>query len=108
HDDACGGATVSLSSLAAVSHSLRSYYGGTNNFDSSSSNTVSQPVSKKATSCILSVSPNPSTFGQSVTLKDSVSGPPPGGKVYFRVDGTPIDSANVNGTGVETLDYSDL
>jgi len=66
-----GRAVLSLSSLAAGSHNITASYGGDSNFNpaaASAANSVMQNVDKSSSSIILSGSPNPSTFGQAVTL----------------------------------------
>ena len=66
-------------------------------------------VNKEPTTSTLTASPNPSTFEQSVTLKDSVSGSfPDGGKVYFKIDNVVSDSANINGSGVASVTNSTI
>jgi hypothetical protein len=67
-------------------------------------------LNKTTTTGTLTTTPNPSTFEQSVTMKDSVgSGTvPDGGKVYFNVDGAIVDSAAINGSGVATVSNAGL
>jgi hypothetical protein len=106
--DGNGVAAVSISGLGAGSHPASAFYGGTVNFDTSTSNALLAVVNKRSTTSTLTTSPNPSFVAQSVTFRDSVDGPPDGGKVYFSVDGVLVDSANVNGAGVATFTTSAL
>ncbi|MBB5058195.1 hypothetical protein HDF16_002909 [Granulicella aggregans] len=69
---AAGNASFSTSSLALGSHTVTAVYGGSGNFDTSTSNTVMQVVTPVGTSVALSVTPNPANFGQTVTLTASV------------------------------------
>src|SRR5271157_5652562 len=63
-----GKATYTTTALAGGSHSITAVYGGDANFAGSTSNTVSQVVSKAATTTTLASSQSPSSFGQSVTF----------------------------------------
>ncbi|HTK81148.1 MAG TPA: Ig-like domain-containing protein [Bacteroidota bacterium] len=63
---------------------------------------------KDPTVSILTASPNPSSVGQLVTLKDSVRAPV-GGKVVFRIDGVQVgDSIVIDGSGVAAMTTSAL
>jgi len=94
-----------ITNLTVGTHSVQAYYGGTNNFDTSRSNTLSQVVNKIATTGILSSALNPSIYGQAVMLTDSVTGSPDSGTVQFKDGnnnlGSP-DSINANGVAVLT------
>jgi len=92
-----GSASLSSSTLTAGSHSLTAVYGGSTTFAASTSPTVTQIVNAPAaaaTSTSLTSSPNPSTFGQTVTLSSTVTSGAgvPTGTVTFR------DGASVLGT----------
>jgi hypothetical protein len=100
-------AEISTAALVAGIHSIKAVYSGDNNFRSDSAS-LSQTVNKKQTTSTLRTTPNPSIYGQSITLRDSVSGPPNGGKVYFKIDGIVIDSGNVNGGGIASISISSL
>jgi Bacterial Ig-like domain (group 3)/FG-GAP-like repeat/FG-GAP repeat len=99
-----GKAAYTTSSLSAKTHSIKATYGGDATFKPSSG-WVKQVVGKYLTATALSSSPNPSTYGQTVTFTATVTpaGPYPlTGKVWFR-DGTlGIGSATLSG-GVATL-----
>jgi parallel beta-helix repeat protein len=67
-----GSASFSTSSLALGSHTVTAVYGGSGNFNTSTSNTLMQVVSPVGTSVVLSAVPNPANSGQTVTLTASV------------------------------------
>ncbi|TLY27511.1 MAG: T9SS type A sorting domain-containing protein [Ignavibacteria bacterium] len=102
-------AQLSTIALTGGSHAIKAVYGGNANFRSDSTS-ITQTVNKDPTSSLLTSSLNPSTFGQSVTFKDSVHGSvPDGGIVVFKFDGAdPGDSVALNGSGVATVTLSTL
>ena len=65
-------ATLTLSSLPVGGHPLTAHYLGDTNDSSSVSNTISQAV-QDTTSTALNSSPDPSIYGQSVTLTATVT-----------------------------------
>src|SRR2546422_6200593 len=103
-------ASGSTAGLKGGTHVVSARFGGTSNFDTSASNTVTQIVTKKATTSRLTTSANPRTFGRSLTFKDSVWGSAPdGGKVLFKIDGAPAgDSLAINSNGVATMSTTTL
>ena len=109
-----GIASLTTSSLAAGVYTITATYGGDANFTASTSPGLRQVVnsaSKSATSTTLSSSLNPSTYGQSVTWKATVttSGPvPPTGSVTFSWSTYTIGSATLNSSGIATLTKSNL
>src|SRR5262249_34634038 len=75
-----GSASLSVSSLAAGTHSLTAVYSGGGSFAGSTSPAVSQVVNVAvipSTTTSLSSTPNPSTVGQAVTLSATVTPVPP-------------------------------
>ena len=81
-----GKATYPTSSLPVGTTYVEAIYGGSGNYSGSTSNVVSQVVNTLSTTSILTSSPNPSTFGTSVTFTDTLSsgsGTPTGGTVTF-------------------------
>lgn len=95
-----GVATFTTSSLAGGTYTIKAEYSGDATFKESSG-TVRQVVSRYATTTTISSSPNPSTYGQTVTWTATVTstGPyVPTGKVRF----IGIHSAMLSG-GVATL-----
>ena len=103
-----GQATFTTSSLAAGSHFITAAYNGDANFAAASAS-LSQTVTKDASSMTLSSAPNPSVFGQSVVVTATVSAAAPGagtptGAVSFSDGSTNLGSANLsNGLASFTL-----
>jgi hypothetical protein len=102
-------AAMSVSTLAVGNHTITASYSGDSNFTGSTSPGLSQVVNQAATTSTLTVSPNPSTIGQSVLLTATVSGQfQPTGTVSFH-DGTMnIGNSSLNRSGVATLTTSML
>ncbi len=111
--DNAGKATFTVSSLNVGTHSLVATYGGDGNFSGSSSSPTSQVVNKSASVTTLTATPNPSFFGQSITLTAMVASSGSGsaiptGSVIF-VDGTnTIGTAALDKSGKATLAVSSL
>jgi hypothetical protein len=104
-----GKATYTTSSLSAKTHAMRATYVGDSQFISSTGG-VQQVVQPYPTTTALSSSPNPSTFGQTVTMTATVksAGPAtPTGRVVFNDGTTWIGAANLSG-GVATTTTSKL
>src|SRR5262249_52931876 len=76
--DAGGVASFAAAALAAGSHSITAAYGGDADFGVSTSAALSQAVNQAATTTALASSPNPSTYGQLVTLTATVTVAAPG------------------------------
>jgi hypothetical protein len=101
----------------AASHSITAVYANTDaNFSATTSAVFTQTVDPATTSTVLLSSPNPSIFGQSVTMTASVTattGPVPTGAVNFFI-GTPsgahtlLGSGTLNALGRATLASSAL
>jgi len=83
-------AQLTVSNLAAGSHSITAKYNGDNNFSASTSAALTQTVNQGSTATTIASSANPAVYGQSVTLTATVQ-PPAGttasGTVTF-LDGT--------------------
>jgi hypothetical protein len=105
--NASGVATFSTSTLIVGSHSISAQYGGETNFSGSTSNTVTQVVTLVSSSTSLSTSPNPSAFGQQVTLTASVSPASATGTVDFLDGSTVLGTATLSG-GTATFQISSL
>jgi alpha-tubulin suppressor-like RCC1 family protein len=106
-----GVATLSVSSLALGAHSLTATYAASGNYDASTSAGLSLAINKSDSTTTVSSSPNPSAFGQSVTITASVLGGAntPTGMVSF-LDGTTeigsgVLSASSWATGIASGDY---
>jgi hypothetical protein len=104
-----GTATLHKSDLAPGSHDVKAVYGGDANLNGSESSAVSQVVNKKSTATALASTPNPSHFGDDVTLTATVTGSgTPTGTVTFKEGTTVLGSDAVGGDGKATLQKSDL
>ena len=80
-----GVASVTVSTLSVASHSLTAAYGGDAGFNASTSPVLVQQVGKAGSQTSVTVSPNPSVYGQPVLLTAVVAALAPGG-------GTPTGS----------------
>ena len=78
------------SSLPVGTTYVEAIYGGSGTYASSTSNIVAQVVNALGTTSVLTSSPNPSTYGTSVTFTDTVSASTgtPSGTVTFYSCGT--------------------
>jgi len=90
-----GHATFTTSSLAVGTHSISAVYSGDVDYAASASALFSQTVNKASSTTALVSSPNPSVFGQSVTLTATVSAVAPGsgvptGTVSFKDGSFPL------------------
>ena len=105
-----GQASSSTSTLAAGSHKITASYGGDSNFTASTSAALTQTVNKFATSATVTLSPNPSIFGQSVTITAGVTSSAgiPTGTVTFYDGATVFGTGSLNGSGQATLSISSL
>jgi len=86
-------ATFTTAALSVGSHTINVDYSGDNNFNGNSL-PVTQVVNQASTTTTLTSSPNPSSFGQSVTFTASVTPMSPAtatptGSVTFSVNGGP-------------------
>jgi Bacterial Ig-like domain (group 3) len=105
-----GTASLTTTALPAGTDSITAVYGGDSDFAGSTSAAVSQTVSKASSSLTLTSSPNPSTFGQSVTLTANVSGQFSGvatGTVTFSNGSSSLGSVSVS-SNLATLATTDL
>src|SRR2546427_686274 len=99
-----GSASVTISTLTTGSHSLTAVYSGSPNFNASTSPAVTQVVNPGNTTTSLTSTPNPSNFGQTVTLSATVNPVAPAtgvltGTVTFRDGATTLATvALVNGS----------
>jgi hypothetical protein len=102
-----GSASLAVSSLAVGSHSITAVYNDDSNFNPSTSTAVTQVVNPASTSTALTASPDPSNFGQTVTLRATVSAVSPGGgtptgSVVFKDGSTTLSTVSLS-NGVATL-----
>jgi len=104
-------ATFSTSSLSAGSHSINAVYAGDTNFQTSTSNAVSQVVNQDGSSISVTTSGSPSVFGQAVTFTATVIAAAPGsgtpsGTVTFKDGATVIGSGTLSATTPDTASAS--
>lgn len=98
-----GSAVISITSLAAGSHTVSAQYSGDGDYAASSSNVVTQVVNKNVSTTSFGASATSVTLGQTITLNASVAGagtgslppglPAPTGFVTFFDGSTPLGSA---------------
>ncbi len=110
--DGAGAATASLSSLAVGTHSLVASFAGDANHERAVSAAVVQVVEKAQTTTGLALAPNPSLWGQEVTLTASVApvapaSGVPSGTVSFSDGVLPLGASSLAG-GVATLQVRGL
>ncbi|MBF0567445.1 MAG: Ig-like domain repeat protein [Nitrospirae bacterium] len=80
---ASGQATYSTSSLSTGTHSITAVYSGDSNNATSTSPVLSQVVNSDTSTTTIASSLNPSTYGNSVFFKATVTGSSPTGNVTF-------------------------
>ena len=107
-----GKATYTMSPAAAGSLAFTAGYSGDANFQASTSPSLTQVVNRAATTTTVTANPNPSAFGQSVTLTATVAAQPPGasaptGAVTFMEGTTTLGSGPLAG-GTATFSTSSL
>ena len=98
-----GTALFTTNSLLAGNHTIVAVYSGNTTFNSSSSSPVTLVVSAPLTQTTLVVSPNPSTYGQTVFLTATVAaatgGGVPTGTITFADGGTTLGVVALSGGG---------
>jgi hypothetical protein len=92
-------ASCTVSTLSTGAHSITAVYSGDASFSTSTSGSVSHPVSAATTATVLSADVNPSVTGQSVTFTADLTVTPPGsgsptGAVSFKDGGTVISTCS--------------
>jgi autotransporter-associated beta strand protein len=105
--------TPSSAPLTVGPHSITAVYGATANFNTSTSNAVTQQVNAANTITTVGSSQNASVYSQSVTFTATVFAANPGtgiptGSVNFFDGTTPIGSGNLNSSGVATMSTTTL
>ena len=109
--DGTGTATFTTSSLSAGAHNLAAVYASDTEFSAS---TGTQQVNvSDGTSTALGLNPNPSTFGQQVTMTATISpadngAGTPTGSVTFNDGNNALGSAPVDGSGQATFNTTTL
>jgi sugar lactone lactonase YvrE len=87
-----GSVSMTTSSLAQGAHSISAIYPGDSNFGGSYSPVFTLTIVAASTTVTMSTSPNPSSFGQSVTLTATVTPASATGWVQFYNGTTPLGS----------------
>ncbi len=108
--NASGVATLTTTSLPIGSDPITATYGGDPNYAPVTAGPVNEVVTVGNTTPVLGATPNPTTYGTTVFLTESipgVNGIAPTGTVTFSDNGTAIGTANVV-NGVATLTTSTL
>ncbi len=106
-----GSATFTTSTLANGTATVTAVYGGDVLFARSTSNTVTQVVSKVATTATLTSSHNPSAYGRAVTFTAAVTsslGAPPDGETVTFKKGTTILGTGSLSSGSASITISAL
>jgi VCBS repeat-containing protein len=103
-----GQAAITNSSFSVATHLITVEYGGSANFNASTSSVLNQVVHKGNTTNVVSSSANPSVSGQSVTLTATVSAVSPaagtpGGTVIFKDGAVSLSTNTLNGSGQATF-----
>jgi hypothetical protein len=104
-------ATLTTNALTIAAHSISAVYGGSANYQASTSSAVVQTVNKAATTTKVTSSVNPSAFHQLVKLTASVVGAfggIPQGTVTFKDGATTLGTAALNAGGQAVLNVSTL
>jgi minor extracellular serine protease Vpr len=103
-------ASLSTGALSAGAHSLHAVYQGDSNIDGSTSNTVSEVVSKASTTTKVVGSPNPGAYGSLVTFVATITralGGSPSGSVSFQKGTTVLGTSPVS-SGTASFTTSSL
>src|SRR5205807_1330478 len=110
-----GQATFSTASLSVSTHSITAVYGGDTSFAGSTSSALSQVVNKASSSTVVSLSPSPSVWNQSVTftatvtaVAPSIGGPASGETVTFKEGSTTLGTGTLNSSSQATFTTSAL
>jgi sugar lactone lactonase YvrE len=101
-----GAASISISTLAAGSHSVTAVYSGDANYLGANSSALSQLVTTSTTTS-LSASPATSSYGQAVQLSASIAPAPASGSVQFFDGSTSLGTVPVT-AGAASLSISSL
>ena len=104
-----GSASFTTSALASYSHPITAAYQGSGDFATSTSTALYEVVTGSSSTTSLATSPNPSTYGQTITLTATVSSASgtPGGVVVFHDGATSLGGATLAG-GIAKLPNATL
>ncbi|MEU9132750.1 Ig-like domain repeat protein, partial [Kitasatospora sp. NPDC048540] len=101
-----GIATYSTSSLAPRTHSITATYSGDDTYTGSTSEPITQQITKAASTVKLTSSLNPAAPGQDVTFTATVTGPT-SGTITFKDGDTKLGDSQIN-NGTATYTTSNL
>ncbi len=106
-------ATCTTSALSGGSHTITAVYSGDANYNTSTSPSLTQTVTKADTTTTLTSSAGTTTYGQSVTFTATVSPVAPAtgtrtGTVTFKDGATTLGTATINASGVATYTTTTL
>src|SRR5579863_4158062 len=105
-----GGKAMLNATEPAGTHPISATYNGDSNYNGSTSPTVQQTVNKATTTTVLTSTPNPSTYNQTVTFTAAVTGQYGGsvtGTVVFTFGSAQLCSISIAG-GTASCPYSAL
>jgi hypothetical protein len=106
-----GSAAYTTSKLTGGMHNITATYDGSTSFSGSTASLTETIIQMAATTTTLSTSPNPSAYGQAVTLTATVTssnGPPPDGEsVTFKKGTTVLGTGTLSG-GSASISISTL
>jgi parallel beta-helix repeat protein/putative cofactor-binding repeat protein len=107
-----GYASTSISTLGAGTYNIVATYSADTNFAASSSTVVVEKVIGANSAVTLTASPNPATFGQTVSFRAVVrptqGNAIPSGNIVFIDGSTTLGSASLDATGSASLSVSTL
>jgi parallel beta-helix repeat protein/putative cofactor-binding repeat protein len=107
-----GNALATISTLGAGAHNIVATYSADTNFAASSSPAVVEKVIGSNSAVTLTASPNPATYGQTVSFKalvrPSQGNTVPTGSVLFSDGGTALGSVPLDATGSASLSIAIL
>lgn len=111
--NASGVASFRSAALSAGSHSITAVYAGDGSFAASTSVALAQQVDQASTTTTVNSAPNPTAFGQAVSLSAGVVTVAPGagtptGTVTFFDGATSLGSGTLNASGVATISTTAL
>jgi hypothetical protein len=109
--DSTGKATFTTAALTGGTHSIIATYDGDANYQNSDSNSVGLTVNKATSAAAVDGSPNPSRYGDLVTVTITVTGvgATPTGTATILADGAPLaPPAPLNQAGVATVTTNEL
>ncbi|MEV6315349.1 Ig-like domain-containing protein, partial [Streptomyces sp. NPDC051776] len=110
--DGSGQASITTSALSVGTHNIVATYVATTDFNTSTGNDTHTVVAADTTTTVAS-SPDPTDFGELVTITATVTANAPGsgtptGTVNFSIDGGPNQPAALNGAGQATITTNTL